>query len=388
MIDWRSLRAVSTRDLGRESSVGVSAESSRNLAANRFRTARHPARAQANPYLSNSTVGLPVTSARRSPSADRLRKLTKEGRLAEVAATAADAERAALTAAAYEVAWPVVFARLTRRFEQRRGHNVCALGVNRLADECLDRFHDDVEAVVHDLLAHARKPVRDLEGWIASRLNAATVDGHRRQRGQRGALQRPRVPGWLAVALDHDRWLTTLAVEILVWVGVRTSAGSGLWPLDAWAQQRATVTGDWQLSDPSRVGRDVEVVLAAMRRRPTWYDSYVERPLGHKHAPVWTGEPARELFLTNPHEQVDAELLRLAAEAVRVIDHRLAGGEAAEAVVVDVIQAVFGRSVAIAGLDHAPHGTADPVGDLSGAMTDTATIDRIVATVLDIIGHR
>jgi hypothetical protein len=363
--------------------VNGSAESSRHQATDRFRAGRHNNQARPDLYASRGAVR-PVAPPVRPTRVERLRELAQEGRLAEVAA-ARDAKRSALTAAAYEIAWPIVFARLTRRFEQRRGHTVCALGVDRLADECLDRFHDDVESVVDDLLTHARKPVRDLEAWIAGRLTAATVNGHRRLRGRRGALQRPRLPGWLAAALGHDPWLTALAVEILVWVGVRTAAGAGLWPLDAWAHQRATVTGDWQHSEPSRVNRDVEAVLTAMRGRPDWYDAYVERPLGHKQAPVWTGEPARAFSLPDPHQQVDAELLRLAADAVRVIDRRLADGEAAKAVVVDVIRAIFGRSVTIAGLDHAPHATADPVDGLYGALTDAATVDRIVATVLDII---
>jgi hypothetical protein len=364
--------------------MGVSTESSRHLPADRYRGLRPTNQAAPSLYASRHAVGLPVAPEVRSPAVERLRDLAQHGRLAEVAAAAGTEEWSALTAAAYEVAWPIVFARLTRRFEQRRGHSVCALGVDRLADECLDRFHDDMEAVVDDLLTHARQPVRDLEGWIAGRLIAATVNGHRRLRGRLGALQRPRLPNWLAAALDHDRWLNALAVEILVWVGVRTTAGVGLWPLDAWAQQRATLTGDWQHSDPAQVSRDVETVLAAMRRRPDWYDSYVERPLGHKRAPVWTGEPARELPLTEPHHHVDAELLRLAADAVSAIDRRLAGGETAKTVVVDVIRAVFGRSVTIAGLEHPPHAIADPVGGLSGALTNTATLDRIVATVLEI----
>jgi hypothetical protein len=367
--------------------MGVSTGSSRHLSADRLRAARAGNQARPGLYASRSAAGL-TGSPVRSPGVERLRELAGEGRLAEAAAVAGAVDRPALTAAAYEIAWPIVFARLTRRFEQGRGHTVCALGVDRLADECLDRFHDDVEAVVDDLLAHARQPVRDLEAWIAGRLTAATVNAHRRSRGRRGALQRPRLPGWLADALGHDRWLTDLAVEILVWVGVRTAAGAGLWPLDSWAHQRATVTGDWQHSDSSQAGRDVETVLAAMRRRPDWYDAYVERPLGGKQAPVWTGEPARDLPLTDPHHHVDAELLRLAADAVRAIDGRLAGGEAAEGVVVDVIRAVFGRSVTIAGLENSPYATADPIGGLSGALTDTATIERIVATVRDITRDR
>jgi hypothetical protein len=45
-----------------------------------------------------------------------------------------------------------------------------------------------------------------------------------------------------------------------------------------------------RLWEPAREGRlaghEVEVVLTAMRRRPEWYESYVERPLGREQAPV------------------------------------------------------------------------------------------------------
>ncbi|MEV6599743.1 hypothetical protein AB0M36_23215 [Actinoplanes sp. NPDC051346] len=265
----------------------------------------------------------------------RLRELAREGRLAAAAATARAAERSALTGAAYEVVWPIVFFRLTRRAEQSRGHTACAVGVDRLADECLDRFHDDVEAVVEDLLAHADRPVLQLEAWVSGRLTAATVDAHRRLRGRRGALQRPRLPGWIAAGLGHDPWLVVLATEILVWVGVSATAGSGTWPLEAWAQQRGVRTGDWPASEPRTVAREVETVLAVMRRRPDWYESYVERPLGAKRAPVAAapvgdeaGGSARPLVLAGPHDRIDAELLRLAAEAVRAIDTRVTRGGA------------------------------------------------------------
>src|SRR5205823_15053751 len=117
--------------------------------------------------------------------------------------------------------------------------------VRRLADECLDRFEDDVEAVVYDVLTHADRPIRQLEAWVSSRLRAATVNHHRAVRGERGALQRPRLPRWLAAGLGHDRWLEELALQILTWVGVPTTAGRQVWPLDAWTQRRAEVTGDW-----------------------------------------------------------------------------------------------------------------------------------------------
>jgi hypothetical protein len=262
-----------------------------------------------------------------------------------------------------------------------------------LADECLDRFHDDVEAVVEDLLVHARQPILNLGAWISARLTAATVNGHRRLRGRRGALQRPRLPGWVAGGLHHDPWLTALATEILVWVGVSTTAGTQTWPLEAWAQQRGLRTGDWPASEPGVVAREVETVLAVMRRRPAWYESYVERPLGAKQAPVAaapvgdaTGEVAVPLALGDPNGRIDAELLRLAAEAVQAIDTRVTRGEQAEQIVVDVIRAVFGGNFTPA-LDRSPYAVADPVGGLSGALADAATVSRIVSTVRAIIGE-
>lgn len=381
--------------------MGVSNGPSQRLNAERLRSARRrPNDPQGGLYASRTVPAmarqsgdhLPRTSA--ESAVRRLHELARQGKLAETAAAAQGEERIELTGAAYSVVWPIVYARVTRRFEQLRGHAACAAGVHNLADECLDRFHDDVESVVEDLLAHARQPIQHLDAWIAARLNAATVDGHRRLRGRRGALQRPRLPNWVADGLGHDPWLCSLATEILVWVGVSSTAGTEVWPLEAWAQERGQRTGDWAGSEPAVVSHEVETVLAVMRRRPTWYESYVERPLGAKQAPVATspvgeatGEVAKPLALVEPAAQVDSELLRLAAEAVRAIDARLATGEQAERIVVDVIRAIFGGSFT-ATLDRAPHAVADPLGGVSGALANVGTVNRIVATVMAIIGER
>ena len=373
--------------------MGASNGSSQRLSAERIRTVRRRNAGQAGLYVSRAAAPGPTRTAPVT-RVDRLRELAREGRLAAVAAGAVGEERLALTGAAYDVAWPIVYSRLTRRFEQRRGHLACAAGVDRLADGCLDRFHDDVEAVVEDLLTYARLPIVQLEAWIASRLTAATVNHHRRLRGRRGALQRPRLPGWLADGLGQDRWLLALATEMLVWVGVSTTAGGEVWPFEAWSQQRGLLTGDWVTSEPGTVRREVETVLTAMRRRPEWYEAYVERPLGAKQAPVTPvalgdapDEVATPLALAGPDERVDAELLHLAAEAVQAIDARVARGEVAEVVVVEVIRAVFGGPFT-GTLDRAPHKAADPVGGVTGALANRATVDRIVTTVLGIADER
>jgi hypothetical protein len=331
--------------------------------------------------------------ADRSGAVQLLRQLAREGTLTAAAAGVPATDRR-LRAAAYDLAWPIVFRRLTRRIELRRGHARCAVSVRRMPDECLDRFHDDVEAVVADTLAHARVPIHNLEAWITSRLTAATVDGHRRRRGARGALQRPRIPGWLAEDIGDDRWLRTLAVEVLGWVGVTATAGTGVWPLDAWAQQRAAVTGDWQGSRPAVVEREVAQVLDAMRRRPAWYDRYVERPLGRKQAPVLPAVPGRDAtgelppLVLGEHDGPDRLLHELAEEAVESIDRRLRRGDDPAAAVVDVVGAVFGCGDAGEGYDRPPHEGTDTREQVTALLADPRVVERIVATVLAIVADR
>ncbi|HWS33476.1 MAG TPA: hypothetical protein VN408_12110 [Actinoplanes sp.] len=317
----------------------------------------------------------------------RLRELAATGRLAAVAD---GPDRDDLVPAAYEVVWPIVFARVTCRFERQRGHLACASGVGGLADECLDRFHDDVEAVVDDLLGHARQPIRQIEAWITPRLNAAMVNAHRRRRGARGALQRPRLPGWLRSGLGGDPWLAALATDILIWAGTSGTAGGRLWPAESWAHKRGLATGDWAAADPATVSREIEQVLAVMRGRPAWFEAYVERPLGAKQPPVVTiatdtyGEPLVPLPAAGAADRVEAELSELAAAAVRAIADRIGRGEPAESVVADVVHTVFGGAGS-GTLDQMPHAAADPLGGIIGALTDPARIDRIVAAVREIL---
>lgn len=318
-----------------------------------------------------------------------LRDLARRGRLAAIARTAPPRQYARLASAAYGVVWPVVYARVTRPVERRRGHRACTVALRRMADECLDGFHDDVESAVRFLLG-ARVPIADLEAWLAGRVVAATVDGHRRRRGERGALQRPRVPGWLAAGLDHDPWLCRLAVRIMEWVGVPATAGAGVWPLESWAAQRAGITGDWAGSDSRAVVADVDRVLTAMRRRPAWHADYIERPLGRKVAPVapppgdTAGDP-RPLVPVTPDEADDRRLTGLAATAVDAIAAGLRRAGDPRDVVTDVLRRVFGEGTGGDEIDRAP-GTA-PGSDerLSALLADPRALDRIVAAAVRIV---
>ncbi|HEU4348778.1 MAG TPA: hypothetical protein VFR35_13445 [Actinoplanes sp.] len=335
-----------------------------------------------------------MSSADQTPAADvrMLRELAGAGRLAAFVSAAAPAQYATLAAAAYEIAWPLVFYRITRPVERRRGHWRCSTAMTRLADDCLDGFHDDVEAVVADLLSNAKAEIANLEAWLSGRLTAATVDGHRRRRGQRGALQRPRLPQWLAAELGHDAWLGELALHILDWVGVPGTAGTGVWPLDTWALRRAAVTGDCAGSDHRTVLGEVNRVLAAMRRRPGWYADYVERPLGTKAAPVAAppGDAVgdtRPLTPMTPEDEDDDRLLALASAAVDAIAAGLRRGEEPGETVVRVLGAVFGSGTGGGELNRVPGAGVALDERVSVLLADHGVRDRIVAQAVGIVAR-
>jgi hypothetical protein len=332
-----------------------------------------------------------VTDSELRKAALGVRELARRGILATEVRAMPHSERRLLRIEAYEIVWPVVFHRLTRRLETGRGHHRCASSVRRLEQECLDRFHDDVDAVLDDLFGNAKVPIANLEGWVSRRITAATVNAHRRRRGERGALQRPRLPGWLADALGHEPRLLALAVDLLVWVGVETTAGTQLWPLDAWAERRGAQTGDHQGAHRT-VTEDVAAVLAAMRRRPTWYQRYVERPLGRKQAPLrlvsWTtrpdSSPEPSYLSLSGHDIDDARLLERAAAAVTTIEARLARSEDPRAVVVDVLTTVFDPGTGAEELDRCPGSGPDAGEMVTALLADPATLDRVVSVVREL----
>lgn len=334
-----------------------------------------------------------VDRQKQSCAVERLRELAHRGLLAaHYSREAAAEERQCLRAGALEIAWPLVFFRITRPIERKRGHHMCTIGVQRLEPDCLDRFHDDVEAVVDDLFARADLPIENLEGWLSMRLPRATVDGHRKRRGRREALQRPRVPNWLADALDRDPWLVELAKSILDWVGVEVTAGNSLWPLTAWAERRGMVTRS-DLANESMVAAEIEVVLAAMRRRATWYDRNVERPLGHKRTAVHFPSRAPSGGYTEPepfvpvarHEKDDALLLELADRSIVVMKKRMHAGEDLQALVADVVSAVFGAAPVSRDLDRQPGDDTSGPEQVVMLISDPDRLNRVVETVVELL---
>lgn len=332
---------------------------------------------------------------RRGPecTSSPLRDLAARGALRRAAASQSHCLQ--LRAAAYTVAMPLVWERHTRPLENVKGHRRCASGVIRLAPECHDGFTDDLESVVTALLSY-RQPIVNLEGWISARMANAIKDGYRVRRAtEMGAQQRVRVPVRLAARLDHDPWLIRLAERVLQWVGVRHTAGVGLWPLRAWAEDRIAHAGP--VPDPyTAVEEDLDVVLRAMRAiDPAWFDTYVERPLGRKWAPVASGwsesggaAPPDDIWLQMVPE-CERDELRLndaAAGSLLTIRRALASGAEAKKAIAEALTTNFLSIGALRGeLDQAPGGH-DPGSVVAAILASSDALDRLIPKILSIVG--
>ena len=318
---------------------------------------------------------------------ESIRAAAADGRLPSYYRTGGAGIRAAL----YQLVADLVFQHLHQPLERARGHHRCAASPDRMDPECRDHYHDNVEAMLAHVLKQGDRPIANLEGWLVRGLKHVTIDAHRRRRGEQGAQQRPRLPRWLAAELATP-WLRRLALEVMTWVGVPTPAGLGLWPLTAWTDLREQLTGELGAPE-ARTAADVETVLAAMRTNRAWYDRYVERPLGHKQAPVlpaWRGEDREpsHLLPMQRHEVDDTRLREQAARAVDAIAARLARGEDLEHVVVAEINAVFDAGTGADDLDRPPGTGPDDAQWVRTRLTDPGTVQRVAKTVTDIIRQR
>lgn len=295
----------------------------------------------------------------------------------------------------YQIVSDLVYQRITRNVEQRRGHRTCARGVSHLAPECHDRHQDDVQAVLNDLARHGHLRIENLQGWLVPRLIPITIDAHRRRRGERGAQQRPRLPlpRWLDERIDGDPWLRQLSVEILTWVGVPEAARQGLWPLAAWADRRAEVTGEISGQGERAVANDIERVLAAMRTNPQWYELYIERPLGFKEVPLVPFNQLDDdvdadrfaLPLVSPAEAEDSLLLELAHQAIDAIRRRLRRGDDPYTTVREVTFAVFGPEADAEAMTQPPGTGTGRQERINRLLNDPAAVDQLVELVMMIV---
>jgi hypothetical protein len=316
------------------------------------------------------------------------RKLLAAGELASVAAGRPE-QRRRLRAAVITIVSPVVFHVLTKRLELKRGHRACATSVRRMEQGCYDAHIDDVGVVADWVLEHATGPVANLEAWVAPRVKPATVDAHRRWRGERGAQQRPRVSKWLAVQLEEDAWKVQLAEAMLTWVGVSATAGVDIWPIETWAQQRAVARGEAVPSEHD-TRRDVNAVLRAMRTRPAWFEKYIERPLGRKQTPAYTTRSATSgtaqgplpLDLAPLDQRDEAALVATAAAAVEQILRRAGRGEPAGVVVADVLRQAFTDGGPADGMDRVPGAAPSDVELVRHMIADKAALERIARDVV------
>jgi hypothetical protein len=324
-----------------------------------------------------------------------LRDLASSGELRQ-AAGSGEARR--LRAEAFSVVLPLVWQRHTRPLEARKGHRRCAAGICYLEPECADGFTDDVESVVTALLAY-RRPIANLEGWITARMANAIKDGYRLRRSRdMGAQQRVRVPVRLAARLGNDPWMVALADRVLQWAGVRRTAGTQLWPLGAWAEDRAALVAPaCEHRAAETVAADLAVVLRTMREwDAAWYAGYVEQPLGRKWAPVvaetWhdpdhgADREVAHLELVPQHERDDARLSEAAAACLADIRSGIAAGGEPRQVVANALTAGF---LSVGSLyeecDRTPLAGGDPGAVVATVLANPDALDRIVGVVLDIV---
>ncbi len=321
-----------------------------------------------------------VAVADRDPSAAlNIRDLASRGLLAEQVRRASLAQQRQLRKQAYEIAAPVVFAVVTRPVERKRGHSLCARGVRDLQPDCLDRYHDDVEAAV-DTLLRTDTQIVAVEAWLARCAPSAAVDGYRRRRGVAGALQRPRLTRVLNAALDGDPWLRHLALQILWWVGTPGTAGVQLWPLDAWITQRSDMTGDHR-AGPAVVLREIDQVLEVLRRRPAWYEYHVEQPLSRKQPPTAPLDEIQGINSLRSHKDAEDDRLRhLAALAMDTIRQRLADGGDPQTVVIETFSHLFGAGTGADEMDRIP-GETSPDDEILERVADPAVIERVLKTI-------
>jgi hypothetical protein len=325
------------------------------------------------------------------PEAEReLLEAARAGRLAEYLRAQPGRGYATL----YIIVSEVVYQRFTRPFELDRAHYRCADGPDRMDQDCHDRYQDDVEAAHAYVLDHADEHFENLRGWLASRLTYITVDANRRRRSQREALQRPRLPSWLAEKIGEDGWLRKLSINILDWAGVPTTAGHQLWPLRAWVEQRALSVAEPEISE-AEMQAEVDRVLAAMRTRPKWYERYVERPLGHKQPPLAPAQRGGEngsadgfrepdyVRYLEPDEADEALLAELASAAIEEIAERTAEGAPVRETVAEVLAVVFGADTGADEMDRPPAGgrAQSPRERAAQLILDDDVLDRVVAAV-------
>lgn len=283
--------------------------------------------------------------------------------------------------AVYLIISRVVFQRITRPLELRRGHGLCAGGAGRLEAACHDRHQDDVEALYLDLLGDADKRIANLPAWLSSRAEPASIDEYRRRRSERGALQRPRMTVWLAQALGEDPWLQRLALNILDWVGVDATAGYDVWPLRAWVEQRAAMVEGPALSE-AEMDAEVQHVLDTMRtKRSNWYAAHVEHPLGHKQAPLAPFRrtdtegfrEAEHVRHTTPDDQVEALLRELASTALDLVEALIAQGRPLREAVASALTEAFGTA------------ETEPDERAGQLIAEPEVFNRIVSTVEKIL---
>ena len=220
--------------------------------------------------------------------------------------------------------------------------------LSQLRPECTDRVTRGAEALLVKFGSMTR-PILKLKPWAAKALANAEVDMYRRERGEREALQRSRVPQGLQRALHDDRRLVELARRMIDFVGVPRGVGGSGWPTGAWSSDPgfAALGGGAAVYSERACERDVAHVLRVMEAwNPTWLDQRILVPLSNQSVPVAIQDDTHEADGPSTADDREAELrdrllLDAAADLLDALAERLAVGDRAPAEVVHEVLEEF-----------------------------------------------
>lgn len=205
--------------------------------------------------------------------------------------------------------------------------------LRRLPPETADRVTNDAQALLEKFVT-MKDPIKvSLEAWATGARPNAVSDKNRRDRGERGALQKARVPEGLKRALGHDPLLVEIARRIIDFAGTPRAVGGSGWPTGTWSSDLAPLAGAAGEYPERACERDVERVLHLMAAwNQTWLDQRILGPLSRQALPVAFRDDAAETDRPGSADERDADqrdrlLLDAAADLLDALADRLAVGD-------------------------------------------------------------
>jgi len=217
----------------------------------------------------------------------------------------------------------------------------------RLRPEIADRVTNDVEALLAKFASMKAPITVSIEAWAVGARRNAVADKNRRDRGERGAPQRARVPQGLRRALGDDPRLVELARRMIDFAGTPRAVGGSGWPTGTWSSDLAALGGEAAAYTERACERDIAHVLRVMGDwNRTWVDQRMLGPLSRQAPPVAFRDDADTIDRRGRVDEREADLrdrllLDAAADLRDALVARLAAGDGVPAEVAREVVAEF-----------------------------------------------